>query len=395
MGDCRDTNAIGPYLGYNLQTVRFLYRLLKADEGEVISLEAIGDVSSEAEDVVIVEEDKSGLATNPVSNKSVSLWKTFYNWLVAVQDGKIPIEKSIFILHVLQPKECDIANLFSEAKTLKDTKTALSKARQELAIGPNPPDKEWGIYAHTFLTDKSGQNVKIIQQFRLEFGNSDPLADVRKHIHLHAAIEPEYLERAIGNLLGDVSARILTQTSQNLPAYVHKDDFLSSYKSIIQDFNRYGYIPVLGTEPSKSQVNRVVAQNTLIKQIRLVIEDDKRFEDEAIKAATCYLRSSHERTIWGTKGVRENQFLDEFHGDLKSHYNRTKDEIDITHNSHPDQNRGHLLFLKCVQHQQTINGKTLPDFFTPGCYHGLAETKEIGWHPQYRTLLDDDDGGAE
>ena len=65
-----------------LQVRHALFELIQASDEEcVISVEAFDDVSLEHDGHVIAEQIKSALSNNnPVSNRSISFWKTLFNW---------------------------------------------------------------------------------------------------------------------------------------------------------------------------------------------------------------------------------------------------------------------------------------------------------------------------
>src|SRR5439155_1302702 len=71
----RSTAAPGPFLGFSVQSTRFLVRLLEARPGETVCLEVFADVGVEkADGTKFAEESKSNLTTNPLSDHSVALW---------------------------------------------------------------------------------------------------------------------------------------------------------------------------------------------------------------------------------------------------------------------------------------------------------------------------------
>src|SRR5580698_10711362 len=80
----------GQLFGYSLQAIRLLSLALDASPGTVLSLEVFEDVGTidEAGNTV-ASQTKSGLETNPISDRAVDLWKTFSNWLLAVGSGQI------------------------------------------------------------------------------------------------------------------------------------------------------------------------------------------------------------------------------------------------------------------------------------------------------------------
>ncbi len=74
------SNAPGQLLGYAIQIPRALFHLLKADPGDAVCIEVLGDVATITSDGrQILEEDKSSISDNPLTNKSINLWKSFYN----------------------------------------------------------------------------------------------------------------------------------------------------------------------------------------------------------------------------------------------------------------------------------------------------------------------------
>ena len=75
------SEARGQLLGYSLQFPRALLRLLECSPGDAIGIEIMGDVSKFLPGgTVLSEEDKSSISGNALTDKSVNLWKTFYNW---------------------------------------------------------------------------------------------------------------------------------------------------------------------------------------------------------------------------------------------------------------------------------------------------------------------------
>lgn len=61
-----------------------------------MSLEALDDTDVvQPDNHVQVEQAKSGLATNPISDWSIDLWKTFSNWIDAIESGQSRLEKAL------------------------------------------------------------------------------------------------------------------------------------------------------------------------------------------------------------------------------------------------------------------------------------------------------------
>ncbi len=75
------TAASGSYLGYTPQPVRFCLHLLRAADGESVSIEYLDDVALHgAAGALTLEQCKNFSGNGGLTDKSIELWKTFANW---------------------------------------------------------------------------------------------------------------------------------------------------------------------------------------------------------------------------------------------------------------------------------------------------------------------------
>lgn len=99
-----DTNIANTHVpdklyGYGLQVRQMLYELLNCSIDSVVSIEKFDDVGVESGEEKIAIQTKSALSDrNPVSDKAVDLWKTLYNWLIALKDGELSFGGTLFVL---------------------------------------------------------------------------------------------------------------------------------------------------------------------------------------------------------------------------------------------------------------------------------------------------------
>jgi len=179
----RSTVVPGQYLGYSLQSTRFLVRLLQAVEGDSICLEVFGDVGVEKPDgSVITEESKSNLITNPLSDRSVSLWKTVRNWVEAAATDQLNPAKTSFYLFVAKPKAGDIAGSFHEASSMDSARAALFKAKTILGWNPNGATSLSDTLApHLHVVFSANQDLvcRIISRLQILQSDGNPLDDLR------------------------------------------------------------------------------------------------------------------------------------------------------------------------------------------------------------------------
>src|SRR5258708_4537850 len=94
-------SAPGQYLGYALQPLRLCYHLLDCPPGAQVSLEHTDDVAVHYLDgSQLLEQDKSALKQNPISDWADDLWKTIAHWLKGIKAGDIDPASTTFSVYV-------------------------------------------------------------------------------------------------------------------------------------------------------------------------------------------------------------------------------------------------------------------------------------------------------
>ena len=118
-----------------LQVRHALLELIKApDEKSIISVEAYDDVALESDGHVVAEQIKSSLSSNnPVSNRSISLWKTLYNWCKYLEEGQM--EADALKLIVVSTNSVAIGSIpeeFFKASNQSESEEAIAAAKKRL-----------------------------------------------------------------------------------------------------------------------------------------------------------------------------------------------------------------------------------------------------------------------
>jgi hypothetical protein len=106
-----------------------------------------------------------------------------------------------------------------------------------------------------------------------------------------------------------------------------------------------------------------------------------------LEAVSDFLRACWDRTSWSTEGdVHEDSFklLDD---DLCRIWKNIRKEKLAEHAMIAETAQGKLIYSGCMQHRTQVQAMVPPPHFVPGCFHRLADTMEVGWHPDYRKAL--------
>ena len=174
------SSAAGQYFGYSLQQTRLCHHLLKAPDGEHVSLEFLDDVAvHHADGTTLLEQSKSAPSGNPVADRAVDLWKTLANWADVCAEGKADALTTRFRLYVTPNKTGTFVRVLHKAETEDDAKAALAKVKKfydkkNPTVGCNP-------HIDRFLNAGPELCCHIIAGFELQT-EADPKEAVRDRL---------------------------------------------------------------------------------------------------------------------------------------------------------------------------------------------------------------------
>lgn len=379
----------GQYLGYSLQATRFLAKLLEAEPGWTVSLEVFGDVGVETADGhQLAGEVKSTHGGNPVSDRSVDLWKTFSNWIDAVKRGDLQLGKTSFEIYVSQPKTGGIVSSFSDANSLEQARSALTEAKNKL-WGPAPDfnlksevaDNIKKYVSNVFETDET-MVCRIIADFSLDCGSGSPHADL-KVLMGKKLVPPEIIDETLDYALGWVKKRTDILLEQTKLACILVDTFLSNITSFVRKHDRRAILASFAKDPDQEEIEMDLKLRTYVRQLEII---DCNYDDK-IRAVTDFLKASVDRTQWGEKGWVSDSSFDEFEDGLVRTWTNLKRKTDIGLSPKGDIEKGQYLYADCSDHKAKLEGLEIPNHFTPGSFHALSDEGAVGWHPDYKDKL--------
>ena len=234
------TDASGIYLGFSLQTTHLLVHLLKANPGDVVCLEVFDDVAVVRVDgQLFVEQDKSNLATNPLSNRSSQLWKTFHNWIKLAESGVIDPSNTTFVIYAFIAAPGAVADAFHCAKTDEAATAAIAKAQDELKLDDpsRKADDAVATLADQVLTTGRQRLLAIVKRFSIESGDGNPQGEVQRLLLAQLVSEDAYPDVARWSL-GWVKMHVdrLLETKQ--PARIAQADFHAVLLNYVRHHDR-------------------------------------------------------------------------------------------------------------------------------------------------------------
>lgn len=131
--------APGPYLGFSLQPVRLCYHLLSSPVESNVSLEYLDDVAVHYKDgTLLLEQCKSALSHNPISDWSNDLWNAICNWLDEVEDSGVDPRTTAFHLYVTPAKVGKFSSALNFADDPENIESLVQSVSKKTATESEP-----------------------------------------------------------------------------------------------------------------------------------------------------------------------------------------------------------------------------------------------------------------
>ena len=182
--------------------------------------------------------------------------------------------------------------------------------------------------------------------------------------------------------LGWIKSQTDSLLEQGLQAAVEYDDFKSTVIGFVRKCSAREILVSWASRPTAEAVKADLLR-TYVRQIELIECDD----DEKFHAINDFLRACVDRTNWSKAGMVHPSSFDEFAEALTVFWWNRREQNELVHKRRNQVERGKLLYLDCGSHRARLEGLEVPDDFTPGSFHALADAEEVGWHPEYQKEL--------
>jgi hypothetical protein len=365
------------------------FLLLNASPGDIVSMELLEDVAVQTPTgLVHASQTKSVRTTNPISDSSASLWKTFANWSRSVRQGTLDASKTTFEIYINKKLSGPLATEFDLVNTKAAAQEAFENARRKF-WGDSPKFLKKVKVAETLrphLDEVFGAGAQafqsILPKFQLTFASATPEMDLHNYVAKSPAIAAHAVEDLICHLHGWIKAKVDAQVALGTSPVISYDAFLHELRAFYSRLCPTAGLPDPIPKPSVKEILELLPYK-FVEQLKIIQAEQATVE----RAMHCFFKSAAARTLWSDRSLIHDESITEFEESLKQAFRNFKNDV-FTDPLRTDENlRGQLLLGKCDQYHCKLEEKEVPTYFTPGCFHALADKKEIGWHPRYLELL--------
>ncbi|WP_376937971.1 ABC-three component system protein [Aureimonas pseudogalii] len=374
-------SAAGQYLGYALQPVRLCFHLLNAPDGASVSLEHLDDVAVHlAGGEVILEQSKSALKQNPLSDWATDLWKSLANWLSFMAAGEIDPTTSRFRLYVTPVKAGGFATALNDAKTDDEVEALLANLVKAHGKLKAPPACD--VDVQTFLTADAAYRTALVKNLTIISVDADPVEPIRAIFK--PTVSPLILDLVCERAIGAAKEAADRLIRAGKPAILNADSFRAEQRAFVQKNNLPGLLASFTDQPPFEAVEQLIADRpAFVRQLEFIEVGD----EACVRAVSDYLRTLADISIWGESGLIFEKNLSDWDDDLVSRYEHVSAEVQDVQAGHPATVRGRIVYRRCAQLQPPLDGRVVPGHFVHGSFNALAHGLRLGWHPDYKTLL--------
>lgn len=372
------SNAPGQLLGFSIQFPRALWHLLRCEAEDNVCLEVFGDVGVVKENgLKLSEEDKSSQNGNPVSDRSIDLWKTFFNWANFVVNGELDIEKAVFLLYVNKKGRKAIIDTFHSASDPIAAQKSIMAAWEKLK---NIDDKHEIFSYVEFLKNNEETFAKIIARFEFQVGSSTASDEVKKAIRAKHVSDSQvdYIHHSLTGWLHNV---VTTRLAEKKAAIISWVEFDAYAKSIFERAWRRELIDFTLQYPlDQSEIKKQKLQRPpYIQQLEVIKSED----EEIQQAVTDFLKAKANRQKWIEQELIDEDAAQEFEEKLLAYWKTQKKTVNLTYASYCDEDKGQIIYNQCIARQQPIKNQDPPPATIAGTYHLMSNSLAIGWHPKW------------
>lgn len=399
---------------FNSQIVFLACQLIQnASMDCLISLEKIGDVGIEGEENKIIELKNVDSNNNILSNSSVDLWKTIFNWTVFFYEHPdMDIDDFQLRLLVYTKNEgngdiadamnkCDDVKYFKSIekeiidKVLKDKPKRRSSLDSVMEAKKDDKGKA-KYYVHClFSKDLYEYFKRVVIKFRyVKYKETyrDSLCGLIEQIY--GCKDRNVTEELSVKFLGWVNNKCQKMMEKNEPIVIKSKDYFEFSEKYVGPYlsgNKYRSHALL--EPSKETIEKQISLNPLyIKQLNL-INGGAALKNKAVRD---YLKLLLERRNWVESGylacIDDPKYIN-YQRNINDAWSVEKEFLSEVDNV----KKGRELYRVLNRNLNFgyFDGVELDPNIKRGFIQELANlpvlnSLSIGWHPNYVELLQDD-----
>jgi hypothetical protein len=268
---------------------------------------------------------------------------------------------------------CDEKSVESFVKQVKDKLKKKSKSPKCLA------------HVQKFLEVADMLRLAVVCKTSVTAIDADPLEPLREL--LRPTIPDAWLDLICASAIGQAKEAADKCIRSKSPALVGVAQFRRNFHAFVRQNNMAGYLPTFTAAPSKDVAKAMLTSSPIfVRQLQLI----EATEEQQLRAASDFMRTSGDKVKWADQGLVFDGTFDDWEDNLLRKHNAAQSEVQDTHTDKTHEVQGRIVYSRCAAMEVPLDSRAVPGHFTHGGFNDLADRRELGWHPEYQTLLNEE-----
>lgn len=382
------TSAKGPFLGYLYQAYCALWLILDSKEIQELSLETIDDITIEknGDPIELIQVKHHIVPTSSLTDTSVDLWKTLGNWSELFLHGKL--RTSDLTLTILTTSKVETGSAVSKLSFGKERDDVIA-CKILTQISENDENKTNQEYYEKFKQLGIHRQSRLIKSI-LILDSTPNISDIEDEIlkKLQWTVNPNVLDKLFHSLIGWWFKKVIEHLRGDSFTPISRDEIHAQILDI-QNQLRNDNLQIHFDE--SHIVDEDLPDDTMIfvKQLELISVGDRTKRN----AKSDFYLAGKNRSQWGREDPLILTELKNYDYKLKKEWETYSDmKIDAvgqraTENTKKSVGKDILEWATFRTDYLCIRPLCKAPFVRRGSFHMLADQKEIGWHPDFKKLL--------
>lgn len=394
-----NTDASGVIAGFVYQIFYFLYRLLKIQDGETVSLEKIDDVGAEGGGMQTYYQLKHSINSRPSAIKRMTdrdndLWKTLNMWVSNVrkkgddESQRQWIEESEFVL--ISNKSVENNRLYELIKAYKTEESKWSELEQYLSEQAAKEPKEGdarkdgakNIYSYTKNVNEYALKKELLRHVTIEFESDEELeAKVNSELQ-HGKFIPEKRVNDMRLMLkGLLTEKMLKRETE----YTMKS-FADEFGPLFNDMRTRKFIPlnrdvILPVRPM---------DQTFVRQLQGVDASRSHDLQEVIRMTEQKLAFENDYNAANKmSGIHDQrQFEQDLHTEWRNMFDDYNGDLTFMSDEEEKKQAGKKVLKEVKKLKLKYSQEDIGPTESNGCFFHFSDGKEpqIGWRCDWESL---------
>ena len=391
MGNTNAQNASGSYLGYLYQGRMALLLLLEKQIDDMsICLEKFDDLSLQGDENIYVQLKHHIPKCGNLIDTSKDLWRTINSWSNSINRNPYILDNTSFILMTTNTAKESMSVYLLRNKD-RDEDAAFQSLEKIAALGEPEGNKN---YYSSYLSLPEKYRKKLISRIWV-YDKQPNILDVENRIkrHLRPYVAPDKIDSFFYSLDGWWHQQVIKGLVSETPYYISYED-LNNYTSNLRDRFNSDDLPIdidFEEEPTYSEIVDALKDiHIFSRQMDLIkaTESQKRF------GLNDFYHSSLQRSIWVRNNINIMADLELYDKKLVREwmfaFSNMKSDIEFEGYSSEKEmiQQGRNLYRKMMDKNISLRKSITEPFIMRGSLNSLANNLKIGWHPDYKELID-------